>query len=156
MNCEYCNLEHEITDSHSMLIVLQKADTISSSLFQCDKGTEHNTLTFQHWNCCHSHMITSVLYCLSNHFNESDLKTYEGVNFHKFIMKAGLNCKVCGVPLDTTAYRFCLTNATPVNYVPDLSTTEKGEWCCSLNHAQQSALDIVRQLVEVKLEGIPN
>lgn len=145
MNCEQCG--NVIQTAYSMLVVLQKSDSTSgSSFFQCDTGTEYNTLTYQHWCDDKNCMKTKVASCINSHFAENSLTLDPNVNFHKAVLKAGLSCKVCSTALSSTAYRFCLTLATPVNSVPDNSLSDFGEWCCSLAHAQQSALAIVNGL----------
>lgn len=143
--CENCSTEHHINESHSMLIVLQKSSVTGSSFFQCDKGNEHNTLTFQHWNCSSDCMKISVLNCIDNHFQESDLQNDPNVNFHRLVSKSEIYCKNCYTPLlNHDAYRFCLTVATPFNYILGESMNDLGEWCCSLSCAKERAKSFIQ------------
>ncbi len=129
-----------------MVVVLQKVTPDGYSYYQCEDGAEVNTLTFQHWFCNHSEMIVGVRQCIDEHYPEEKLIPISPreVRLHRTVLKAGLKCKVCGVPLTTQAYRFCLTHAEPVNSVPDDSMNELGEWTCSLEHARQSALKYIQ------------
>ena len=147
INCETCQLDiPTLEESHSMVTVLQKVTPEGYSYYQCDRGIEVNGLTFQHWHCSHEEMVDSVRECINSHYHEGDLIPIspEQVRLHRTVFKAHIRCKVCGVPLQIQAYRFCLTHAEPVNSVPDDSMNELGEWCCSLDHARASALKYIQ------------
>jgi hypothetical protein len=144
--CETCTKEIPTPeDAHSMVVVLQKVTPYGYFYYQCEDGAEVNTLTFQHWYCSHEEMVAGVKECINEHHLEEKLIAIPPtqVRLHKTVLKAGLRCKMCGAPLQSVAYRFCLTHAEPVNSVPDDSMNELGEWCCSLEHARQSALSQV-------------
>jgi hypothetical protein len=149
MQCETCSTEiPTVEDAHSMMIVLQRVTLVDGySYYQCDSGTEYGGLTYQHFHCSHDEMLDGVRICINEHYDESLLipVSPEQVRLHKTVFKAHIRCKVCGTPLQTKAYRFCLTHATPHNSVPDDSMNELSEWCCSLAHAQQSALSILEE-----------
>lgn len=143
MQCETCSAPISVVDaSHSVVIVLQKVDyTNGYSYHQCDTGEIYNGLSYQHFYCSEVHMKESVPTCINTHFAETDLHSpvVGSTNLDKQVFAGNLLCKVCGVPLVTSAYRFCLTNATPYNRVLDNSQNELEEWCCSLAHAQEQA-----------------
>ncbi len=127
-----------------MLIVLQRVTLAGYSFYQCDSGAEYGGLTYQHFHCNRAEMVAGVKACINEHHDERLLipVSPREVRLHR-ILKAGLNCLWCGVPLSGEAYRFCLTHATPGNSVPDDSMSELGEWCCSLDHARQKSLSYV-------------
>lgn len=147
MRCETCSTDIASVDiAHSMVIVLQKVALDGYSYYQCESGIEHGGLTFQHFHCNHQEMIAGVKACINLHYQEPYLTSPEPgnvVRLHRTVLRAQLNCKVCGSKLTTQAYRFCLTHATPLNSVPDDSQNELGEWCCSLAHARQSVVNIL-------------
>lgn len=147
--CEHseCTTEHDLEVSHSMLVVLQKVDSTGYQFFQCEEGQTYQFVNWQHFHCSHKHMVASLPTCLNEHYAEEKLHPIPvGVGttiLHKIVLGSKLACKMCGSPLTSVAYRFCLTMATPINHVPDSSLEDTGEWCCSLDHARQSALAIV-------------
>lgn len=146
MNCETCTREiATIEEAHSMLVVLQKVTPDGYSFYQCDSGAEYSGLTYQHFHCNRAEMLAGVRACINEHHDESLLipVSPQQVRLHRLVFRAGLACKVCGMPLTTQAYRFCLTHATPVNSVPDDSMNELGEWCCSIDHARQQTLPYI-------------
>jgi len=153
--CEHdvCNEQSEIEAAHSCVIVLQKVDKSGYSFHQCEQGQEVNCLNYQHWHCSHDHMQVGLTRCINEHYDEVDLHpipTGEGRTIlHRMVFGSMLECKVCGSHLKDVAYRFCLTMATPINAIPDDSHNELGEWCCSLDHAKQSALSIVSSMLPV-------
>lgn len=147
-----CYNEHAFETSHSAVAVLQKVDTSGYSFFQCEQGQEYNFVNWQHYHCCHDHMKEGLVDCLNEHYKEEYLHPIQGGGttiLHKIVLGSNLDCKICQQPLTSVAYRFCLTLCTPVNHVPDESLNETGEWCCSLEHAKQSALSIVGGLQSV-------
>ena len=151
MQCEQCNVDiNGVEEAHSMLVVLQKVDQSGYSFFQCESGSLVHGHTFQHWHCSRDEMLIGVQDCINNHHDEQFLQSVpvSQVRLHMHVLNAGLICKVCQEPLKEQAYRFCLTVATPSNYVPDESHDSSKEWCCSLDHARQSALSILDSLKE--------
>lgn len=162
MICDHnmCDTEinHMVSDhitAHSMVAVLQYVDKDGYKFNQCEGGQERKFVNYQHYHCSHSHMQQSMLICLVTHYNESLLHPIApgsgSTILHKIVLGSKIQCKVCLVPIEVKAYRFCLTLCTPVNVVPDHSQDELGEWCCSLEHALQSALEIIDNLQEVEL-----
>jgi hypothetical protein len=154
LTCEHtdCNDTISIDNAHSCLVVLQKVEPDGYSFHQCEQGQEFRFVNWQHFHCSHEHMKVVVSDCITSHYSESDLsgrKFTRFGKFHKIVMGSGLLCKVCQKPLTDVAYRFCLTMATPVNHIPDDSMNELGEWCCSLEHAKESALFIVSNILPV-------
>ena len=148
MQCEHCNEElQEMYLSHSMLIVLQKVDRNGYSWFQCDDGSLVDNHTFQHWHCSKQHMLSGVEICINEHYNEEKLTPPPyPVSIHKHVLNTGVECKYCKDALIEKAYRFCLTVATPINYVPDESHNIVGEWCCSLDHARLQAIENLKNV----------
>ena len=148
-----CYNEHSFEESHSAVAVLQKVDANGYSFYQCDQGQEYNFVNWQHYHCCHDHMKEGFTDCLTDHYAEDKLHPIPvgggTAILHKVVFGSELACKVCQHPLTSVAYRFCLTRCTPVNDVPDESMNELGEWCCSLEHARQSALSIINTLEEI-------
>lgn len=144
MNCDSCSAQiSDVMFSHSVVIVLQKLDSVNGySWMQCNQGTQLKT---QHCYCSEAHMVSNIASCINTHYSEANLVSVpiSQVSLHSYVFNKNPVCKVCGVSLNTVAYRFCLTHATPVTLVADTSNTEMGEWCCSFAHAQQSALAII-------------
>lgn len=153
--CEHktCNnqIEQANTQGHSMLVVLQCVGLKGYSYYQCDNGSMVDYHTWQHWHCTHEHMIEGVKECINNHHHPDKLTSniMGTTNVHNIILGAGLRCKMCGASLHTVAYRFCLTHATPYNYVPDNHTDMFSGWCCSFNHARQDVLNTMNNLLPV-------
>lgn len=150
VSCEHCQCTIETPEkAHSMLVVLQRIDTSGYAWSQCEQGAKnaHNH-TYQHWHCGQATMLGGVTKCVREHYQENGLTRVPAtqVQVHKAVLGTGLNCKVCRQALKTVAYRFCLTHATPENSVPDESHDELKEWCCSLEHARQSALATVASI----------
>ena len=150
MKCEHCDQQIESVEvAHSMVIVLQKVSTDGYSYYQCDQGTEYGGLTYQHFCCSHPEMVSMVQSCINTHYHESDLIAIspQQVRLHRTVLNAHLTCKVCQLALTTQAYRLCLTYATPDIATPlGDSLNELSGWCCSLSHAQESALAIIGSL----------
>lgn len=142
MKCEQCDNDAPYEESHSMLVVLQKIDHSGYSWYQCTNGKFIDGHTYQHWHCSKEDMLSGVKECIVKHHDESYLQSVPStqVGLHKHVFYANLYCKVCQSPLNEQAYRFCLTVATPVNYIADDSHDMLGEWCCSLEHARISAM----------------
>jgi hypothetical protein len=153
MQCEHCSQEHEFEESHSTIAVLQRVDTDGYTFHQCEQGQDYNGAQWQHWHCSHEHMKANFAACLNDHYAEEHLHPIPPgggtTNMHSVVLASNLNCKVCQQPLTTVAYRFCITRCTPVNHVPDNSLDELANWCCSLEHARQSALAIIETLEEL-------
>lgn len=149
MQCEHCESDiQSIDEAHSMLIVLQKVQSSGYSFYQCDRGSLVDGHTFQHWNCSKEEMIAGVKECLSDHHMEQLLQCVPEslVRLHKHVLSVGIVCRECQSPLTDTAYRFCLTVATPVNYIADDSHDSLSGWCCSLEHARLQAVSTVEGL----------
>lgn len=149
MQCEQCSSDiSSVEEAHSMLIVLQKVDRAGYSFYQCENGSLVHGHNWQHWHCSKEEMISGVHDCITNHHDEQFLQSVpkSQVRLHKHILNAGLICKVCQEPLKDQAYRFCLTVATPANYVPDESHDSHGEWNCSLEHARQNAIKTLQEM----------
>lgn len=148
--CEHCTEDiASVEEAHSMLVVLQKVNKDTGySWFQCEQGSLVDGHNWQHWHCGRSALREGVARCIGEHYMESDLIPVPTtqVRFHKRVLNAGLICKVCQEKLTDTAYRFCLTHATPFNWVPDDSHNDLGEWCCSLEHARQNALATIASI----------
>lgn len=145
MICEHCNDAVDgLHVAHSGVAVLQKVDTSGYQFYQCEDGQEHGGVTYQHYNCSPAHMLEMFSRCVQEHYTEALLHPIPpGGGYtilHRLVLGKGLTCKQCQAALTTQAYRFCLTISTPVNIVPDNSLDELGEWCCSLEHARESAL----------------
>ena len=147
ITCEHteCSKIKSHEEAHSSLVVLQKVDKNSYTYHQCEQGQEVDFHNFQHWHCSHEHMQSGLTRCINEHYAESNLHApIAGTTIlHRVVLSSHLLCKICNTPLTDVAYRFCLTYATPENSIPDDSQNELGEWCCSLLHAQQSALRII-------------
>lgn len=144
LSCELCgHIIPSVEESHSMLVVLQSVTSRGYSYYQCDEGAEYGGLSNQHFHCCHEDMVSGVRQCIMEHYSEGLLIPVppQQVRLHRTVLNASLKCKICGSGLISTAYRFCLTHATPENSIPDDSMNDLGEWCCSLDHAIQSALE---------------
>lgn len=146
--CEHpdCSEKIDVASSHSMWAVLQKIDATGYSFFQCEEGQVYNDVNYQHFFCCHAHMLACVQGCVIEHYKEEFLHAPDGGGstiLHKIVLTNNLVCKLCQAPLVSVAYRFCLTQGTPQNRVPDESLNHLAEWCCSLDHARQSALAII-------------
>lgn len=152
LTCEHeCNGRMEKPeDSHSMWAVLQKVDMNGYNFFQCEEGQEHNFVNYQHFHCCHKHMQAGMVTCLNEHYGEEKLHPIpsgQGTTIlHRIVLGGGLSCKVCGSLLTSVAYRFCLTQGLPQIRVPDQGLEHFGEWCCSFEHAKQSALAIIASM----------
>ena len=151
MICEHCSNDIEgIHVAHSAVAVLQKVTPAGYMFYQCEDGQEFNYVTYQHFACDRDHMRNLYQQCVQEHYSEQLLHSIPpgaGTTIlHRIVLDRGLTCKVCATPLVHMAYRFCLTVSTPVNFVPDNSLDEQGEWCCSLEHARQSALEIISRL----------
>lgn len=149
MQCEQCTTEIEsVEDAHSMLVVLQKVCSSGFSFYQCEQGGMVDGHTFQHWNCSKDEMIQSVKECISTHHMEQLLQavSVSQVRLHLHVLSSGLICKVCQEPLKDAAYRFCLTVATPVNYIPDNTDDSLYGWSCSFEHAHQDAFTTLEGL----------
>jgi hypothetical protein len=158
ITCEHpaCSETTGHEEAHSSLVVLQKVDKNGYTYHQCEQGQEVNYLNFQHWHCSHEHMQSGLTRCINEHYAESDLHPpIAGTTIlHRVVLSSHLLCKTCNAPLTDVAYRFCLTLATPINHVPDESQNELGEWCCSLDHARQSALSIIASIEAVTKEMV--
>jgi len=144
MQCEQCNKHIEsVEEAHSMLVVLQKVDASGYSFFQCDNGGIVDGHSWQHWHCCKDEMLKGVEKCITAHYKEEALQhiPLSQVSLHAKVLNTGLSCPVCQKDITDIAYRFCLTVATPINYVFDESSDMTKEWCCSLEHAKVSAID---------------
>ena len=148
-----CYNEHSFEESHSAVAVLQKVETGGYTFYQCDQGQEFGFVTWQHYHCCHDHMKDGLADCLIDHYSEEKLHPIPAgggtTMLHRVVLGSDLSCKDCGAPLTHVAYRFCLTLCTPYNHVPDESMDELGGWCCSLEHARQSALSLLKGLERV-------
>lgn len=149
--CEHCGKNNlETHEAHSMLIVLQKVNKIEGySFYQCDKGNNIvNGRTMQHWHCNKDEMKVNVIKCINEHFKKEYLKCMpvNEIPLHNIILCQGLKCKVCFNDLSFEAYRFCLTNATPINNIPDESFNILKEWTCSFEHAKQSVIKTIKEM----------
>ena len=150
--CEQCQRPASVIEAtHSTLIILQKVDATSGYSFgQCEEGTPLNGIGWQHFHCSEVCMLAGVQACLNEHYSEEILHgTPPGggtTRLPQVVLSAGLTCKICQQPLTTTAYRFGLTLATPYNRMLDESLNEFAEWCCSIAHAQQSALAAIASI----------
>ena len=153
--CEHsdCSNDHSFEESHSTIAVLQRVDTDGYTFYQCEGGQQYDGVSWQHYHCSHDHMVAGFSVCVKEHYKEEYLHSIPlgggTTNLHKKVLGSGLSCKICQKPLDSVAYRLCLTRCTPVNHVPDASMDDISEWCCSLDHAVQSAISIIEQLEEL-------
>ena len=165
MQCDHpdCSesIAHMVKDhitAHSMVAVLQKVDQAGYSFFQCEEGQEREFVRYQHFHCSHTCMKENMRQCLSQHYTEEKLHSIPNgggtTRMHTIILRGNVSCLVCAAPLINQAYRFCLTQSTPVNYIPDTSNHMFGEWCCSLNHALESALYTIESLEEFILSAV--
>jgi hypothetical protein len=157
--CERC---HEIIEdhlqSHSSLITLQKVSAKEGyTYYQCDNGSFVDYHNYQHWHCSHDCMQEGMLVCIREHYQENLLKMPtigSIVNLHTVVLSdVLLTCTYCAKPLESEAYRFCITMATPINHVPDNSHLDKEQWCCSLEHAKERAMETVIILEQREEEG---
>jgi hypothetical protein len=149
IKCEHCNEDiGSVEVSHSAVAVLQYVDTSGYQFFQCEQGQDYAFMNWQHFHCSHAHMKQNFAKCVIEHYTEAALHPIPigagSTILHKIVLGSNLSCKICKSLLTNQAYRFCLTHATPVNKVPDESLNELGEWCCSVDHAKQSALAIIQ------------
>lgn len=135
-----------LEESNSTIAVLQKVTSEKYSYFQCEQGAEVNRMRFQHWHCSGHCMREHLATCLQDHYSEEalhDIPPGGGTTtLHTVVLSAGLCCGVCQSPLDSQAYRFCLTRATPYNQTLN-DHSELAGWCCSLEHARQAALALI-------------
>lgn len=146
IQCEVCqgNISSPLA-AHSMLIHLQKVTPDGYTYGQCQLGTEVNYHKGQHWYCSEHEMVGELPTCINTHHTEDMLHGIEpGAGktiLHTIVLeKNQLACKVCAAALTTQAYRICLQIALPYNAIPDNQSDELQGWCCSLEHAKQSAL----------------
>lgn len=151
LTCEHCAANIATVEvSHSLVAVLQKVDSSGYSFFQCESGQDYSFVNYQHFECCQACLKAKMADCITNHYGESSLHPIPAWGgstiLHKVVLGSNLVCKLCNAALSTSGYRIGLTLCTPVNSVPDESQNERGEWCCSLEHAQQSALAIVSNI----------
>ncbi len=152
MICEHCTVDIPGTteEAHSAVAVLQKVTSDGYSFYQCENGQEHLGVSYQHFTCKLEHMRGLFSTCVQEHYGEHMLQSILSgggtSRLHQIILSKKLPCKICSTPLITQGYRFCLTVCTPMNYVPDNSLDYLGEWCCSLDHARQSALAIIQNI----------
>jgi len=153
ITCEHDNCSEQLSheEAHSCVVVLQKVDKQGYTYHQCEQGQEINFMNYQHWHCSHEHMQAYLLTCVNEHYSEEELHPpIAGTTIlHKIVLGSNLTCKACGKSLTEQAYRFCLTQATPVNAIPDDSHSETGEWCCSLSCAKQSVVKTIQAMEEV-------
>lgn len=152
MQCEQCNKDIQSVDNaHSIIIVLQKCSPSGYSFYQCNRGSTVDNHNWQHWYCCREEMNKSLEECITQHYTEDSLQpvSTEQVTLHTQVLSTGLQCLVCTADLKDTAYRFCLTAATPTNYVLNDSLDSSKEWCCSLEHARQKAIESIRYNINV-------
>lgn len=149
IKCEACskNASHPRA-MHSMLIPLQKVTLYGYSDYQCDNGVEYNYINKQHWHCSEDCMLSNLEKCINTHYTENKFSepNNSSINLHRIVFGAHLNCKVCNSPLTELAYRFCLVMATPYNKFMDEHIDETKEWCCSLEHAKQSAIQMLEEI----------
>lgn len=163
IGCHHCDddISHMLTETHihahSAGAVLQKVDRNGYYFHQCSLGQKHKHVTWQHYHCSHQHMKHGFSACLQDHYTEDLLHTIPpgggSTILHNIVLESGLSCKICGSLLDTQAYRFCLSVWTPVNHVPDNTHIDHlAQWCCSLDHARQAALQVIESLEEKHAE----
>ncbi len=156
LTCErpQCNNQMGIEEAHSIVIVLQKVTPSGYTFFQCEEGQEFRFMNWQHFYCSNTCMGNHLHSCLHEHHAEEKLHPIPtgmgSTIIHKVVLGSELLCKVCQAPLATNAYRFCATRATPYNLVFDESQNELGEWCCSLEHARQSASSTIQAHLNTK------
>lgn len=148
MQCEHCSQPIEYATAHSLLIVLQKLAPQGYSFYQCESGQRVDYHTWQHWHCSLEHTHAFAARCINEHFSEEKLHPIPvgggTTMLHEIVLRhEKILCAVCAQPLTSAAYRFCLTRATPYNEVIDTSQNQLSGWCCSLDHARQSALAIL-------------
>lgn len=151
MNCQQCDQEHELEQSHSSVIVLQKVSGNDYMYYQCDQGQFAHGHTWQHWNCSHDCMKSSLTECVNEHYSEEKLHPIQSgsTTLHHLVLRSGCVCSICQSPLSITAYRFCVTRATPLNAVEDGSHDALTGWCCSLDHAKMNVLSYIGSIEEV-------
>jgi len=137
-------------EAHSVVAVLQKVDTAGYTFCQCDQGPEHNFVSYQHYHCSHSHMQQGMISCINEHYSEESLHGIPvgggSTILHRIVLGSNVECSTCNKLLDGVGYRFCLTAATPYNYLPDGLHTELSSWCCSLEHAKQHAIAVINSM----------
>jgi hypothetical protein len=151
MICEHCSDSIEgIHVAHSAVAVLQKVTPEGYTFYQCEDGQEYAYVTYQHFSCTHEHMIQNFGACVSQHYSENLLHPIPSgggiTRLHKIVLRNHLVCIVCQSALEAVAYRFCISICTPINSIPDDSHDQLGGWCCSLEHARQSALSIISSM----------
>jgi hypothetical protein len=157
MNCEHCQTTVEgVHTAHSLLIVLQKVDTSSYSYYQCGFSEDEHISKWQHWGCSHNHMLEMARQCVNEHHLEEKLERIppRQVRLHLYVLQAGLKCKLCQGELTQVAYRFCTSRATPFSENFDNSLSDTGEWCCSLEHAQQSVLQTLNRYTNASFSAV--
>lgn len=147
--------KHPVETSHSIVIVLQRVHiTEGYSFHQCEQGQTVNHLSFQHFCTCCGNMKAVARDCISHHYEQTDLSPIPSgggtTRLHQIVLNADLTCKISNIPLSTVAYRFCLTQATPVCIPLDESQDMLKEWCATLELAKQSALEIIDNIAEEK------
>jgi len=141
LTCKQCSKEHAFEESHSTLVVLQHVGPNGYKYYQCDQGEPVDGHTWQHWNCSHDCMRSSLLECVEQHYSEALLHPpLSGTtNLHLQIAREHLACPVCQADIAEVGYRFCFTRATPINAVEDGTLHHLLGWCCSLDHAKIAA-----------------
>lgn len=146
VTCEQCAKDHPHEISHSMWAVLQKVTKKEYSFYQCEQGQTFRYVNYQHFHCSHAHMIDGMKACIQAHYTEEALHAPGNTILHKIVLGSGLACTVCQTPLIDQAYRFCLTQGLPFHRVPDQSTEDLQQWCCSLEHARQNTIQLLEGL----------
>jgi len=153
VTCEHgaCGNAHEHSESHSMWAVLQKVTPAGYTYFQCEQGQDFRWVNYQHFHCCHGHMLAGMAACIEEHYGEEQMQAPGGATIlHKLALQSGLICQQCQAPLTHQAYRFCLTQGLPWHRSDNSEHEHTMNWCCSLEHAKEQVLLVIKSIPEMR------